>query len=97
MKKTLLLASLVFGFSQFAIAGDKADVNGAIDAAKEAQKSTQAVGFEWRDMGKMIKKAEKAAKEGKSDKAIKIANTVVMHSEAALKQAELAKSASPKL
>lgn len=68
----------------------------AIAAAKKAQKATQAVGFEWRDTGKMIKKAESLAKKGKDKEAIKIANTVVMQSKVALKQAEVAKTAGPR-
>lgn len=67
----------------------------AIGAAKKAQKEAKAVGFEWRDMGKMIKQAEEAAKKGKDKKAIEIANAVVSHGEAALKQAEVAKKAGP--
>ncbi|KAG1707707.1 UDP-glucose 6-dehydrogenase [Nymphon striatum] len=67
----------------------------AIKAAKDAQAASKKIGFEWRDMGKMIKKAEKLAKEGKADKAIKIANTVVKHAESAKIQAETAKSAAP--
>jgi len=94
MKLKFLLATLAFSLTtSVAMAGSAAD---AISAAKTAQKEAKAVGFEWRDMGKMIKKAEKLAKEGKGKKAIKIANTVVMHGKAAMKQAALAKTAGPR-
>ena len=93
MRLKLALATLALSLSTAAMAGGAAD---AIKAAKAAQKEAKAVGFEWRDMGKMIKKAEALAKEGKDKKATKIANTVVMHGAAALKQAELAKSAGPR-
>jgi hypothetical protein len=92
MKFKFLLATLVLSLSSVVLAGGAED---AIKAAKAAQKEAAAVGFEWRDMGKMIKKAEEAAKDGKADKAIKIANTVVMHGKAALKQAAVAKTAGP--
>lgn len=93
MKLKLVLATLALALTtSVATAGGAAD---AISAAKTAQKEAKAVGFEWRDMGKMIKKAEKLAKEGKGKKATKIANMVVMHGKAAMKQAALAKTAGP--
>ena len=87
-----LLATLILSVCSIAAAGSAED---AIGAAKAAQKDAKAVGFEWRDMGKMIKKAEEAAKEGKADKAIKLANEVVQQSKEAFKQAEVAKVAGP--
>lgn len=53
-------------FSTGAIAGPAED---AIVAAKEAQKQADTVGGEWRDTKKMIKKAEKLLKEGKTKEA----------------------------
>ena len=50
-----------------------ADAVAAIAAAKEAQKQANSVGGEWRDTGKMIKKAEKLLKEGKTEEAAKLA------------------------
>lgn len=93
MKLKLLLAALTISFSAGAMADATSD---AINAAIKARKEAKAVGFEWRDMGKMIKKAEKLAKDGKDKKAIKIANVVIMHGKAALKQAALAKNAGPR-
>ncbi len=93
MKFKILLAALVFSLSSVVMAGEVQD---AIDAAKKARKEASAVGMEWRDMGKMIKKAEALAKEGKKKKAIKLANIVVKQSKESLKQAELAKTAGPR-
>jgi len=45
----------------------------AIKAADTARKKAASVKGEWRDTGKMIKKAKAAAKEGKYSKAIKMA------------------------
>ncbi|MDJ0779551.1 MAG: SoxXA-binding protein [Gammaproteobacteria bacterium] len=41
----------------------------AIAAAKEARKQADSVGGDWRDTGKMVKKAEKLLKEGKTKEA----------------------------
>lgn len=93
MKFKFLLAALIFSLSSTVMAGGAQD---AIDAAKKAMKEADAVGFAWRDMGKMIKQAEAAAKDGKEKKAIKLANMVVMQSKESLKQAEIAKTAGPR-
>lgn len=92
MKFKLILAATVFFFSSAVMAGGAKD---AIADAKKAQKEAKALGFEWRDMGKMIKKAEALAKEGKDKKAIKIANEIAGQIGAIKKQAELAKTAGP--
>jgi len=96
MKLKLLLATLTLSLSAGALstatAGGAAD---AIDAAKKSQKEAKALGFEWRDMGKKIKKAEALAKDGKEDKAIKLAKTIAGQIDAIKKQAELAKTAGP--
>jgi hypothetical protein len=46
----------------------------AISYAKAAQKRAASVKGEWRDTGKMIKKAEKLLATGKSKEAAKLAN-----------------------
>jgi len=93
MKLKLLLATLALTISAGAMANKTED---AIKAAKKAKKEAATAGFEWTTMGKLLKKAEAAAKDGKDKKAIKLANTVVFQSKAALKQAELAKTAGPR-
>ena len=65
--QTIVLATaLAFTFSVHA--GEAED---AIMAAKAAQKSAKSVGGEWRDTGKMIKKAEALLADGNTEKAIK--------------------------
>ena len=97
MKLKLVLATLALSISALSTpAMASNDAKKAIEAAKTAQKEAKSVGFEWTTMGKMIKKAEALAKDGKDKKAIKIANTVVMQGKAAMKQAALAKSAGPR-
>jgi len=46
----------------------------AIAAAEAARKKAASVGGEWRDTGKLIKKAKKALKAGDEAKALKLAN-----------------------
>ena len=53
--------------------GDKAAAESAIAAAESARKKAASVDGEWRDTGKMIKKAQAALKAGDSAKAIKLA------------------------
>lgn len=76
-----------------AIAGE--DANKSIKAAKAAQAEAKKLGFEWRDMGKSIKKALALAKEGKNKKAIKLASNITGQLDAIKKQAKLAKTAGP--
>ena len=66
----------------------------AIAAAKESRKA--AAGNEWRDVGKLLKKAEKLAAEGKNEAAIKLAKKVQKQNEMALIQAEAQKNAGPR-
>ncbi len=63
-----------------------ADVQAAISAAKAAQKKAASVGYEWRDTGKMIKKAEALAKKGELEKAMKLAEMAKFQGEMAYKQ-----------
>ncbi|MBG7602193.1 MAG: SoxXA-binding protein [Gammaproteobacteria bacterium] len=53
--------------------GDKAAAESAIAAAESARKKAASIDGEWRDTGKMIKKAQAALKAGDSAKAIKLA------------------------
>ncbi len=87
-----LLATLTLALSTGVMAESAKD---AIKAAKAAQKEASSLGFEWRDMGKTIKKAEAAAKAGKDKKAIKLANKITGQIDAIRVQAELAKTAGP--
>jgi len=53
--------------------GDNAAAEAAIAAAESARKKAASIDGEWRDTGKMIKKAQAALKAGDSAKAIKLA------------------------
>ena len=79
LKNTLLAATIALTgavFSSTAFAGAAED---AIADAKEAQKQANSVGGEWRDIKKMIKKAEKLLKEGKAEEAEKLAREAEAH------------------
>lgn len=58
----------------------------AIADAKAANKKAKAVGNEWRDTGKFIKKAEKALEAGDEEKALKLANKARKQAEDAVIQ-----------
>jgi type II secretory pathway component PulJ len=96
MKVKIVLATLLFAVGSLSTSAFADGASDAIAAAKKSQKEAKALGFEWRDMGKMIKKAEALAKDGKTDKAIKIAKTIAAQIEPIKKQAELAKTAGPR-
>jgi len=93
MKLKVILAAVTLTFTTGVMADDVSD---AIAAAKAAQKEAAALQFEWRDMSKSIKKAEALAKDGKKDKAIKLANKIAKQIEAIRKQAAIAKTAGPR-
>ena len=75
----------------------KGDASSAIVAAKHETKRAKAKGYEWRDTGKLIKKAEKAAKAGDFNTAVKLANKAKNQSTMAIAQAEAQKNAGPNL
>jgi len=58
----------------------------AIAAAKTADDQAKAAEYEWRDTGKLIKKAEKAMDEGRYAEAVKLANKARRQAENAIKQ-----------
>ena len=76
MLKTILaaVAASAFLIGSVHAGADKAAAESAISAAKEAVKKASSVNGEWRDTGKMIKKAEAALEKGEFDKAVKSAN-----------------------
>lgn len=73
MKHTIIALVATAMFSGAAIAASKADYEKAASAAKAAQKAASAVKGEWRDTGKLLKKAAAAAEKGDFAKAIKLA------------------------
>ncbi len=90
----LIIAILSVGTVSTSFAGD--DAAAAIAEAKKATGVAKKAGFEWKNWGKMYKKAEAAIKDGKADVAIKIAKQLTFQGLAAQKQAEAAKTAGPR-
>ena len=72
--------------AEAATAAEAAKANQSISAAKKANKKAKSVGFEWRDTGKWIKKAEASAKKGDNKNAIKLAGKAKTEAELAYKQ-----------
>lgn len=91
MKKIALLAITTAFFVAACGAPQKhsnADASAAIAAAEDANKKANKVGYEWRDAGKIIKKAKAAAKDGDFDGAVKMANKAKSLGELAYKQSQ---------
>lgn len=65
---------------------NKADADSAIAAAEFANKKAKKAGYQWRDAGKLMKKAKAAAKDGNFDKAVKLANKAKAQGEDAYAQ-----------
>ena len=76
---------------------NKNDAAAAIMAAEQMNKKAKKAEFEWRDTGKIIKKAKAAAKDGEFDEAVKQANKAKKQAEMALQQAAAAKKARPRI
>jgi len=74
----------------------KGDAASAITAAEHEQRRAKAKGYEWRDTGKMIKKAKEAMKAEDFEKAAKLANKAKNQSSNALAQYESQKDAGSK-
>ncbi len=96
MRNTISFAAmLALLVSSVAFAADPA-VERAIDEAIAAAKKANSVGFEWRDTGKMIKKAQAAAEKGDDATAMMWANTARNQGVQAYKQYESQKNAGPR-
>lgn len=63
--------------------------------AVAARKKAASVGFEWRDIGKFLKKAKAAAKKGDYDKAIKLARKAKAQGELGYQQYLSQRNAGP--
>jgi hypothetical protein len=90
LKKLLLTgaAVAVFALSSSAFAATKADYEKAVTAAQAAIKQAAAMDDEWRDSGKLLKKAAEAAKAGDFDKAVKLAKAAEFQGKMAQEQAK---------
>jgi hypothetical protein len=84
----LFTAGLTSGCAMFKEPGPSPEALNAIMAAKTANKKAKSVGYEWRDTGKFIKKAQAAADKGDNAKAIKLANKAKTQAELAVKQSK---------
>lgn len=81
-----LMAGCGGGMATKPSASSQADA--AIVFASDANKRAAAVGYEWRDTGKFIKKAKAAAAKGDDQKAIKLANQAKLQADLAYNQWE---------
>jgi len=91
--KTLIASSLIAMMSvAFADGHGGMKLEDVLAEAKAENKKAAEVGFEWRDTGKFIKKAE-AEKDAK--KAMKLAKKALHQAKMAQVQAETAKTAGP--
>jgi hypothetical protein len=68
-------------------AGTAAEAKAAIAAADKARKKAAGVEGEWRDIGKMLKKAKKAVEKGDYAKATKLAKKAKRQGELGYQQA----------
>ena len=68
--------------------GDKAAAESAIAAAESAKKKAASIDGEWRDTGKMIKKAQAALKAGDFAKATKLAKKAEKQGKLGYEQAQ---------
>ena len=90
MSKSILklsTAALLIALTGGASAADKATFDAAYAAADAARKGAAAVKFEWRDTGKIMKKAKAVAGKGDYVKAVALANQAKAQGEAAQRQA----------
>ena len=89
MKKFAILAiTSLFLLSACASGPEKSVVEATIKAAKAENAAAKKTGFMWRDAGKMIKKAQKALKEGDNAKAMKLAKKALGQGKLAQQQAK---------
>ncbi|OOZ41795.1 hypothetical protein [Solemya elarraichensis gill symbiont] len=87
MLKTIASALVIsVALSGAAFAADKAAADAAIAEAKAALSKAGKKGIAWRDTGKMIKKAEKAAEKGDFDAAVKTAGKAKFQGDMAYEQ-----------
>lgn len=72
--KLALIAILGLSSGMIMASANQKSAQEAISAAQQAQKKAASVKGEWRDTGKIIKKAQQSMKKGDFDKAVKLAN-----------------------
>lgn len=81
--------------------GADADVKAAIEAAETANSAAKKAGYEWfwkdKPASDHLQDAIKAANDGKKEDAIKLAKKVEAAGNAGIKQAEVAKTTTPRI
>ena len=73
------------------------DYNKALADANTAISNAKKVGYEWRDTGKILKQADEAAKAGKFDDAVKLADKARRQGDLAVAQYHNQQNAGPRL
>ena len=81
-------AGLLVACAGNTVAADEKSFDAAYEAAEAARKEAASVNYEWRDTGKMLKQAKKAADKGDYETAEKLANKAKMQGEMAVAQAK---------
>jgi len=87
IKYTLISIAAAVLLSSAVHAASQADYDKAVAAAQASLKEASAMGNEWRDSGKLLKKAAEAAKGGDFAKAVKLAQTAEFQGKMAQQQA----------
>lgn len=100
MKSSLIVALSLGMFatasSVYADEWDQLAVQEKIDDASMELKKAKAVGFEWRDSGKILKQASKENKAGNTEKAEKLVAKAVQQAHLAVAQAAEQRNAGPR-
>ena len=92
-----LISVLVFGCASYGTANaTQEDYNAAVADAKKSLKDAKEAKYEWRDSGKILDKADKAAKAGDFTTAIKLANQAKHQGDLALAQSKMQENAGPR-
>lgn len=73
------------------------DANMAIKSAKKANSAAKKLYVEWRDTGKILKKAKKAKGKGDFDTAVKLANKAEKQAKNAVVQYKSQKNVKPRI
>ena len=82
-----LMAGASCAVTRASEADDAETFKTAYEAGKAARKAAAAVGFEWRDTKKMLRRAKKLAEKGEYEKAIELANKAKHQGEQGVSQA----------
>ncbi len=99
MHKTLLATTAALCLSTTWVQADEWDhlaIMDKIDDAKAELKQAKSLGFEWRDTGKLLKKAEQASKAGDYTKADKLVTQARRQAQLAVMQAADQQHAGPR-